>query len=72
MFVSLFKCWSHNPISVLLLCFLSQSYQQSALLIRELGEVDVTVDFLVEVDKLVQLLECPIFTCESTFPSSVL
>lgn len=23
------------------------------------------MDFLTEVDKLVQLIECPIFTCES-------
>ena len=61
-FVSLFKCWSHNPISVLLLCFISQAYEQSALLVQELSKVEVTVDFLVEVDKLVQLLECPIFT----------
>jgi hypothetical protein len=29
------------------------------------GDLEVTVDFLTEVDKLVQLIECPIFTCES-------
>lgn len=28
------------------------------------GDLEVTVDFLIEVDKLVQLIECPIFTCE--------
>lgn len=28
------------------------------------GDLEVTVDFLTEVDKLVQLIECPIFTCE--------
>ncbi|KAL8194577.1 UNVERIFIED_CONTAM: PtdIns(3,5)P(2) sythesis regulation factor [Gekko kuhli] len=26
------------------------------------GDLEVTVDFLIEVDKLVQLIECPIFT----------
>lgn len=28
------------------------------------GDLEVTVDFLTEVDKLVQLIECPIFTCK--------
>lgn len=29
------------------------------------GDLEVTVDFLTEVDKLVQLIECPIFTCKA-------
>ncbi|KAF2355702.1 Vacuole morphology and inheritance protein 14 Fab1-binding region [Trinorchestia longiramus] len=61
-FASLFKCWSHNSFSVILLCLLSQNYRQSAQLVSLLGDGDITVDFLVEVDKLVQLLESPIFT----------
>lgn len=32
------------------------------------GDLDVTVDFLTEVDKLVQLIECPIFTCKEEKP----
>ena len=28
------------------------------------AEIEVTVDFLIEIDKLVQLLESPIFTCK--------
>jgi hypothetical protein len=28
------------------------------------AEIEVTVDFLIEIDKLVQLIESPIFTCE--------
>lgn len=27
------------------------------------AEIEVTVDFLIEIDKLVQLIESPIFTC---------
>uniref|UniRef100_A0A2P2I7F6 Protein VAC14 homolog n=1 Tax=Hirondellea gigas TaxID=1518452 RepID=A0A2P2I7F6_9CRUS len=61
-FVSLFRCWSASPISVILLCLLSQSYEQSVVLVHLLAEAEVTVDFLVQVDKLVQLLESPIFT----------
>ena len=28
------------------------------------GDLEVTVEFLTEIDKLVQLLESPIFICE--------
>lgn len=28
------------------------------------AEIEVTVDFLIEIDKLVQLIESPIFTCK--------
>jgi len=28
------------------------------------GEIDITVELLTEVDKLVQLLESPIFICK--------
>lgn len=28
------------------------------------GELDMTVDLLIQVDKLVQLIESPVFTCE--------
>ena len=29
------------------------------------GNLEVTVDFLTEIDRLVQLIESPMFTCES-------
>lgn len=28
------------------------------------GELDMTVNLLIQVDKLVQLIESPVFTCE--------
>lgn len=30
------------------------------------GNLEITVDYLVEIDKLVQLIESPIFACELT------
>lgn len=30
--------------------------------------IEVTVEFLTEIDKLVQLIESPIFTCECAIP----
>jgi vacuole morphology and inheritance protein 14 len=61
MFVSLFKCWTHNPVATFSLCLLSQAYDLSACLIHKFAEVDVSVGFLMQIDKLVQLLESPIF-----------
>ena len=43
------------------LCLLAQAYDLSAQLISRFADVDVTVGFLMQVDKLVQLLESPIF-----------
>jgi vacuole morphology and inheritance protein 14 len=60
-FVSLFKSWCHNPVATFSLCLLAQAYDLSACLIHQFAEVDVTVGFLMQIDKLVQLLESPIF-----------
>ncbi|XP_022367094.1 protein VAC14 homolog isoform X2 [Enhydra lutris kenyoni] len=38
------------------------NYRHAYDLIQKFGDLEVTVDFLTEVDKLVQLIECPIFT----------
>lgn len=60
-FLTLFKCWSHNPVATFSLCLLAQCYDLSASLIQKFAEVDVTVGFLMQIDKLIQLLESPIF-----------
>lgn len=60
-FVSLFKCWTHNAVSTFSLCLLAQAYHISASLVQKFADADVTVGFLMQLDKLVQLLESPIF-----------
>lgn len=60
-FTSLFMCWTHNAVATFSLCLLAQAYGLSAQLILKFAEVDVTVGFLMQIDKLVQLLESPIF-----------
>ncbi|CAF1082142.1 unnamed protein product [Adineta ricciae] len=62
LFVCLYKTWCHNPIALIALCFLSQNYDHACRLVQLFAEIEVTVDFLIEIDKLVQLLESPIFT----------
>ncbi|KAG0727236.1 Protein VAC14 [Chionoecetes opilio] len=64
LFVKLYRSWSHNPVASLTLCLLTQNYTHAATLVHAFGDIEVTADFLVEVDKLVQLVESPIFTCE--------
>lgn len=57
----LFKCWCHNPVATFSLCLLSQAYDLSAELVHKFADVDVTVGFLMQIDKLVQLIESPVF-----------
>uniref|UniRef100_A0AC35UAD0 Protein VAC14 homolog n=1 Tax=Rhabditophanes sp. KR3021 TaxID=114890 RepID=A0AC35UAD0_9BILA len=62
LFLSIYKCWAHQPISVLGLCLLSQNYKHAADLVKRLSHVDLTVDLLVEIDRLIQLIESPILS----------
>jgi len=60
-FVLMFKSWCHNSVATFSLCLLAQVYDLSSCLIQKFAQVDVTVGFLMQIDKLVQLLESPIF-----------
>ena len=61
-FVTLFHCWCHNPVSTFALCLLARAYDLSFALVKRFSEMrDVSVGFLMQIDKLVQLLESPIF-----------
>ncbi|XP_055679622.1 protein VAC14 homolog [Lutzomyia longipalpis] len=61
LFECLYKCWAHCPVSTLSLCLLAQCYQHVSALVVIFGNLEVTVEFLMEIDKLVQLIESPIF-----------
>eukprot|EP00004_Rigifila_ramosa_P026515 TRINITY_DN8295_c0_g1_i2.p1 TRINITY_DN8295_c0_g1~~TRINITY_DN8295_c0_g1_i2.p1 ORF type:complete len:751 (+),score=211.07 TRINITY_DN8295_c0_g1_i2:93-2255(+) len=62
LFVCLYRCWSHNAVATLSLCLLAQAYKHASELVLTFAQLEVTVGFLIELDKLVQLLESPIFT----------
>ncbi|KAK0131733.1 Protein VAC14 [Merluccius polli] len=62
LFCCLYRSWCHNPVATVSLCFLTQNYRHAYDLIQKFGGLEVSVDFLMEVDKLVQLIESPIFT----------
>jgi len=61
LFIIMYGCWCHNPVATLALCLLAQAYDLAASVVTQFAKVDITVGFLMQVDKLVQLLESPIF-----------
>ncbi|XP_063972003.1 protein VAC14 homolog [Diachasmimorpha longicaudata] len=62
LFVCLYDSWCHNPVATVALCLLGQNYSHACDLVRSFANIEVTVEFLTEIDKLVQLIESPIFT----------
>ena len=62
LFLSLYRSWCHNPISCFTLCLLCQAYEHASNLITMFGELEISVPFLIQTDKLVQLIESPVFT----------
>ncbi|XP_039759287.1 protein VAC14 homolog isoform X1 [Pararge aegeria] len=61
LFRTLYACWCHSPVALLALCLLTHNYRHCAALIATFGDLEITVDFLTEIDKLVQLIESPVF-----------
>ncbi|CAG8570471.1 5329_t:CDS:10 [Paraglomus occultum] len=62
LFTALYKSWCHNPVAVFSLCLLAQAYEHASNLLQSFGELDISVNLLIQIDKLVQLLESPVFT----------
>lgn len=77
-FVALFRSWCYNAVATFSLCLLAQAYEQAYnllqilyvskelqknLLTSQSAELEMTVNMLIQIDKLVQLLESPVFTC---------
>ncbi|KAF2012158.1 ARM repeat-containing protein [Aaosphaeria arxii CBS 175.79] len=61
-FVTLFKSWCHNAVATFSLCLLAQAYEQAYHLLQIFADLEMTVNTLIQIDKLVQLLESPVFT----------
>ncbi|CAO3661294.1 unnamed protein product [Rhizopus stolonifer] len=62
LFNTLYKSWCHNAISAFSLCLLAQTYEHASNMLQTFAELEITVNLLIQVDKLVQLLESPVFT----------
>ncbi|XP_059291696.1 protein VAC14 homolog isoform X1 [Lycium ferocissimum] len=61
LFLSLYASWCHSPMAIISLCLLAQAYQHASSVIHLLVEEDINVKFLVQLDKLIHLLETPTF-----------
>lgn len=61
-FVALFRSWCYNAVATFSLCLLAQAYEQAYNLLLVFAELEMTVNMLIQIDKLVQLLESPVFT----------
>ena len=64
LFNFLYKTWCHSAVSAVSLCLLTKCYRHASDLIMHFGNMHITIDILMEIDQLIQLLESPIFTCE--------
>jgi len=62
LFTALYRSWCHNPVAVFSLCLLAQAYEHASNLLPIIAELEITVQLLVQIDKLVQLIESPVFT----------
>ncbi|KAK4400098.1 protein VAC14, partial [Sesamum angolense] len=61
LFLSLYTSWCHSPMAIISLCLLAQAYHHASSVIQSLVEEDINVKFLVQLDKLIHLLETPTF-----------
>lgn len=62
LFSILYKSFCHNPVSLFSLCLLSGCYEHASTIITTLGDIQITVSHLIQLDKLVQLIESPVFS----------
>ncbi|XP_055332523.1 protein VAC14 homolog isoform X2 [Paramacrobiotus metropolitanus] len=62
LFEKLYRCWANNSVAAVALCLLTQRYQHACAILEVFADIDVTVEHLSEIDKLIQLIESPVFT----------
>ncbi|AMD19915.1 HCL236Wp [Eremothecium sinecaudum] len=62
LFVTLFKSWSRNPVSLLSMCLVSEMYELAYSVLKLYVDYDLTANDLLQIDLLVQFLESPVFT----------
>lgn len=64
LFCKLYKSWCHSAVATISLCLLTKNYEQAYRLVLMCEDINVTLEFLQELDQLVQLIESPIFACK--------
>ncbi len=62
LFTMLYRSWCHNPVATVALCLLTQNYEHASNLVQRFSNIEITASLLIEIDRLVQLIESPIFS----------
>ena len=62
LFATLYRCWCHSAGATFTLCLLTEAYAHASDLVHRFARLEVTVPFLLELDKLVRLFESPVLT----------
>ncbi|KAL7562320.1 hypothetical protein ACA910_014534, partial [Epithemia clementina (nom. ined.)] len=57
----LLHSWAHNLGAVVSLCLWSGAFRTASLFLHDMNPLDVNLMFLLEIDRLVELLERPLF-----------
>ena len=60
-FAALYGCWSHNAAWAICLCFLTKEYHEAHRIVLHIGSHEVNAHTLLQLDRLLQLLETPVF-----------
>ncbi|CUF45137.1 vacuolar protein 14, putative [Bodo saltans] len=60
--LGLYPCWCFDSTAAIALCLLTTAYSQAFRLVVLLGNSEISPQALVQVDRLVQLLESPVFS----------
>ncbi len=60
-FSVLFEAFCNNAVAAVALCLLCELFEEATSLIVKIGCAEMTVELLCELDKLVQLVESPVF-----------
>lgn len=56
-----FAAWCVNPFAALSLCWLTENYAVAYEITQCLAQEEISISMLLQADKLVQLLESPVF-----------
>lgn len=61
LFETLFRCWSLNSPSLLCLTLLTSKYKLSWQIVSQMANYDISLNLLIQLDLLIQLMESPVF-----------
>ena len=68
----LFKTWSKNSISCLILCLIAEDFELSYNLLKNFGKIRLTQDDLKEYSQIIQIFESKEFTSKFIFIITVI